>query len=183
MASSLLEIDENTEALSNVDLTPSGAGTVLAEIDDLSARERVEQHAVGAAGRERVVKVTGLDPSAIRSVWLMQALKSVANLLSLQPNWDSYGALPIDPKCAGLALSILTQLMEDQTPPPTIVPTVSGGVQLEWHMKGIDLEVEVSSPTQGSYYVFDHHTGCEQEGSVTEGLKTLKDEVLSKLAG
>jgi hypothetical protein len=49
-------------------------------------------------------------------------------------------------------------------------------------MKGIDLEIEVSSPTQGQYYVFDHCTGSEQEGSVPEGLNNLKAEVLAKLS-
>jgi hypothetical protein len=183
MENNLLEIDENTEALSNADWTPSVAGTVLAELDNLSARERNEQRVVRRIGRERVARVTGLGPSVIRSVWLMRALKSIAGLLSLQPNWDSYGASPIDPKRAGFALSILTQLMGDQTPPPTIVPTVSGGIQLEWHMKGIDLEVEVSSEAEGTFYVFDHNTGYEQEGSIPEGIKNLREEVLAKLSG
>lgn len=183
MTNSLLEIDENTEALSNADWTPSTTGTVLTELDNLSARERDEQHVARDVGRERVARVTGLGPSVIRSGWLMQTVKSLVNLLSLQPNWDSYGALPIDPKKAGFALSVLTQLMGNQTPPPTVVPTVSGSIQLEWHMKGIDLEIEVSSPTQGTFYVLDHQTGRDQEGSVPEGIKSLKEEVLVRLSG
>jgi hypothetical protein len=183
MPSSLIETDQNTEGLSNADWAPAAMGTTLTELGDLSARERDESYAVHRVAFERVVMVKGIDARVRRSAWLKQTLESLPKLLNLPPNWDGYGALPIDSRCAEFALSILIQIMGDTTPPPSVVPTVSGGVQLEWHMKGIDLEVEVSSPTQGSYYVFDHRTGCEQEGSVAEGLKVLKHEVLSKLAG
>jgi len=182
MPSSLIETDQNTEGLSNADWAPAAMGTTLAELDNLSAREREESYAVHRVASERVVMVKGIDARVMRSAWLMQTLKSLAKLLNLPPNWDSYGALPIDSGCAEFALSILIQIMGDPTPPPSIVPTVSGGVQLEWHMKGIDLEIEVSSPTQGQYYVFDHCTGSEQEGSVPEGLNNLKAEVLAKLS-
>jgi hypothetical protein len=38
------------------------------------------------------------------------------------------------------------EVMGGDTPSPSIVPTSDGHVQFEWHMRGIDLEVEVISP-------------------------------------
>ena len=41
--------------------------------------------------------------------------------------------------------------MQPGTPQPAVVPTVKGGVQLEWHACGIDLEIEIGQP--GRFHV------------------------------
>jgi len=45
-------------------------------------------------------------------------------------------------KCA---LLLLQDTMSDDTLPPNIVPTADGGLQLEWHHNGVDLEVYVEA--------------------------------------
>ncbi|MBM4018910.1 MAG: hypothetical protein FJ288_11375 [Planctomycetes bacterium] len=47
-----------------------------------------------------------------------------------------------------MALNALMMVMESRSPAPTVVPTVEGGVQLEWHQNDIDLEVEVKPEGQ-----------------------------------
>lgn len=76
----------------------------------------------------------------------MPIAKDLLALLSLQPDWDSYGALPVDPATLEFADGLLARTMRPGSPKPTVVPTPSGGVQLEWHRAGIDLEVEVVRP-------------------------------------
>lgn len=183
MAISLIEIDQNAEGLSSADWTPSVAGTTLAELDILSAREREDDYTVRRIAPGRVVTVRGVEPRVIRSGWLIHVLKSFGYLLNLPPNWDSYGALPISRRCVEYAIRILIQVMGNRTPAPSVVPTVSGGVQAEWHINGIDLEIEVSSPTNGQFYFFDHRTENEREGSIPEGLIELKEKLLPKLTG
>jgi hypothetical protein len=37
----------------------------------------------------------------------------------------------------------LITLMPNDIPAPSVVPTTPGGLQFEWHMQGIDLEIEM----------------------------------------
>ena len=66
----------------------------------------------------------------------------MSNLKNLELNWDSYGAPPIDSRIIDAAVRIAELLRN----PPAIVPTSSGGVQLEWHALGIDFEIEITTP-------------------------------------
>jgi hypothetical protein len=57
----------------------------------------------------------------------------------LENNWDSYGAEPVDGRAINKALDILETL-------PGLwdaVPCVDGGVQLEQHRDGFDIEIEI----------------------------------------
>lgn len=55
-------------------------------------------------------------------------------LRRLGANWDSYGAPPLDPATVDRARMFLKRVH--------VCPCVRGGVQLEWHTHGIDLEIE-----------------------------------------
>ena len=35
--------------------------------------------------------------------------------------------------------------MHDRAPPPDLVPTSDGSIQIEWHAKGVDLEIVLVS--------------------------------------
>lgn len=96
-----------------------------------------------------------------RLPWRSRAIARLEELVKLRPNWDSYGGLPVKPRSAEIALQILGNLMLETTPAPSIVPTASGHVQLEWHTGGIDLEVEVLSPILLRASFEDQETGEE----------------------
>lgn len=55
-----------------------------------------------------------------------------AELASLSEGWDGYDAYPI----SDAALAVVRALH--------VVPTCNGGIQIEWHANGWDVEVEVS---------------------------------------
>ena len=46
---------------------------------------------------------------------------------------------------------------------PALVPTVRGGLQLEWHRQGVDIEVEVDPNGSVSWWAEDRRTGEESE--------------------
>ncbi|RPI87568.1 MAG: hypothetical protein EHM42_05090, partial [Planctomycetaceae bacterium] len=75
--------------------------------------------------------------------WMEPVLAALDNLGRLPENWDSYGAVPIRQASLWAAVELLADVMHDETPLPTAVPTSHGAVQLEWHTRGIDLEIEV----------------------------------------
>jgi hypothetical protein len=89
----------------------------------------------------------------------IDAIAAICELGDLQANWDSYGAQPIDKQCMVTAILLLLTTSRPKTPPPSVVPTVRGGVQLEWHRGGIDLEIEVLSPSQIRVSWEDARTG------------------------
>jgi hypothetical protein len=78
--------------------------------------------------------------------WVEPTLRAVGGLFALPAGWDSYGARATDPACVLAAWHLLAAVMQDDTPAPAVVPTARGGVQLEWHRNGVDLEVEVVAP-------------------------------------
>jgi len=79
-------------------------------------------------------------------LWLESTANSLEELLWLEPNWDSYGALRVDVQRVRMALELLTNIMQGQTPAPQLVPTNRGGLQMEWHLGGVDLEIEAVEP-------------------------------------
>jgi len=57
------------------------------------------------------------------------------------------------------AAEVLADVLAPNALAPTIVPTLQGGVQLEWHRNGADIEIEFSSQgVVSDVYVYDRQT-------------------------
>lgn len=109
---------------------------------------------------------------------LDQLLYALNKLTALPPNWDSYGARQINVSCAAVAFHVLMDAMREDTPAPAIVPTSDGHIQFEWHMRGIDLEVEVISPVDINVMYEDHYSGQPpQELTLSYDLTALNEFV------
>lgn len=64
--------------------------------------------------------------------------KQFKALEDLEPNWDSYGALPISMETLCMAEHMINVT---QVPGVQIAPRPDGSVQLEWHTKELDMEI------------------------------------------
>jgi hypothetical protein len=73
--------------------------------------------------------------------WFDPLMQGFVDLLTLPSNWNSYGADTIDPKVVFDAMTFINRLLGPSTPAPRVVPLSSGGLQLEWHRQGVDLEL------------------------------------------
>ena len=82
-------------------------------------------------------------PQLTVSPWIAHVFDSVQMLLHLTEDWDSHGANPLAIKSIENLIILLPQGIPWDVPAPSVVPTVSGGIQLEWHRQGIDLEIEI----------------------------------------
>jgi hypothetical protein len=102
-------------------------------------------------------------PPGAEPPWLRPTLEAMNRLLDLPPNWNSYGAGPIAPGAVLAALQFLQQTMRPDTPPPSVVPTSRGGVQLEWHAGEIDLEIRVTPKGEIGAVYEDAQGEWEQE--------------------
>ncbi len=93
--------------------------------------------------------------------WISEAVDSLNSLLALEENWDSYGARKVSLETALSTIVLLNSVMDDRTPPPSIVPTPSGNIQLEWHRSEIDLEVEVT-PSKTFFISYEDISGSTE---------------------
>jgi hypothetical protein len=86
----------------------------------------------------------------------------MAMLRNLQPNWDSYGAPAIDERCIQKAYWLWRQLSGEWQ----VVPCSDGGVQLEQHRDGVDVEIRVSAACA-------QETGTAPEPTLLDRLVTV----------
>jgi hypothetical protein len=106
------------------------------------------------------LSVRNRDPNFIESV--QSALDS---LRALAPNWDGYGAPPIDPAVIDAAKAFVAGLPENLVSPPCVVPMANGTLQLEWHHGSKSLELEFESPSSIRYLQWHPEQGIEEENS------------------
>ena len=112
-----------------------------------------------------------------KAVWLMPTIKKINELPSLTAvNWSA-GAKRTDISAIRSMLMLLPKILANDTPTPNVVPTWDGGVQVEWHRNGVDLEIEVSTNREPEYYFFDHRSNEEVEGKVRGNLEQLSKYV------
>ena len=90
--------------------------------------------------------------------WEREILTRLIELVQMEPDWDGYGAPSVKRDAGFFALEILKGIMRERTPLPQIVPSSVGGVQMEWHEKGIDLEVHVTGAYECEVWFRDHAT-------------------------
>ena len=112
--------------------------------------------------------------------WFPAVIRDFADLLTLPADWDSYGARALDARTVDCAMGLLSQVMESSTPPPSLVPTSRGGVQLEWHRKGIDLEVVINPGEATEVSCEDRNQRREWAGPASGHLNDIR-QLLSSL--
>ena len=95
-------------------------------------------------------------------------------LQSLESGWDSYHARVIDLRVIERTKTLADRLARPGTPAPSVVPTVNGTVQLEWHTTSFDAEIETLD--EGRFSLFVQRVGEHLwEGTVDE------DEAVTRL--
>ena len=105
-----------------------------------------------------------------RMRWLPPVLTRLEELRCLSAGWDSPNSLPIREDAVQSTLKFLWQVMQPVTPPPSIVPLGSGGLQIEWHRAGWNVEIEFDEDACTPIYVHELATNEEQEGPDAEAL-------------
>ncbi len=58
-------------------------------------------------------------------------------------------------------MQLLQGVMRTRTPVPEIVPTLRGGLQIEWHVPDVDVELEIASPSR--YVLSFENRSTDQE--------------------
>ncbi len=76
--------------------------------------------------------------------WVQPVAHQLRELHGLGVNWTGYRAMPVQSRLIETAFSeVLANVMPSEGAVPRIVPCVDGGIQLEWHRGGWDVEVNL----------------------------------------
>jgi len=78
--------------------------------------------------------------------WHEEVMGQLNDLIHLKPGWDGYQGLPVTFENATFGLRIIEAICGNNTPPPQIIPGVSGELQIEWHTMQGDIELLVKAP-------------------------------------
>ena len=97
--------------------------------------------------------------TVVSPAWLGRVKKRLTDLTQLPPNWDSYGAAPVDPRVVKIAEGLIEWFAIDDMPPLDLFATSDGGVQLEWHLRRVNAEINISLSDGTSIYFQDLKAG------------------------
>jgi hypothetical protein len=144
-----------TLADAEIDSTPSSSGTTTS---DVLSWESIVSAVSAWPSQKRPVRIRVQGFSASPAV-VIAAIRSLYSLAELRSGWNSYAARPIGRDVIDHVARWIPTLLQPSTPEPAVVPRVRGGIQLEWHRKGIDLEIYVDSPTDIRFEAEDLRSG------------------------
>lgn len=105
--------------------------------------------------------------------WRQAVVEQLQDVSRLEEGWDGFGGGPIRRDVITFAAHVLNQIMLATAPPPQLTPMSHGGLMLEWHENGIDLEMEIEKPGRLWVSFEDHIEHIEQEGLVTVDLQKI----------
>ncbi len=155
-----------------------------AYLDHFSSADRawvpVFQHQVQATrkrryySRDKSFVVEWQDYGQPLPAWFDPLVQGFVDALTLPPNWDSYQARTIDPQIVHEAMNFINAVLAPTSPAPRVMPLSSGGIQLEWHRNGIDLEVVFDVGEEPFFYCRNRRNGDEAEHSLPESVAALK---------
>jgi hypothetical protein len=94
---------------------------------------------------------------------------------TLSEGWDSYGAKAIELQAVNSAIELLRRIVQPDTPKPAVVPTNRGGIQIEWHTRGVDLEIEITPHAEIRLLYQNPQENAEEEFELGFDLKPLAD--------
>jgi hypothetical protein len=84
-------------------------------------------------------------------------------LSRLGPNWDGYGAPPIDRGITAAAKQFIRDLPPNLVYRPRVVPMSTGGLQFEWHQGPKILELELEDARTVRYLQWDPGHSVKEE--------------------
>ena len=117
-----------------------------------------------------------LDLAEIQTTeeWIEAISDHLSELSMLQRGWDDESGLPIDPSLIETVFKFVSSdLVRDLKFKPEIVPTIDGGLTMEWHTDAVDLIIEPSTESEASLYYRDSESNEEVEAPLSDCFDVL----------
>jgi hypothetical protein len=116
-----------------------------------------------------VYKVVAPDASP----WYEAALDQISDLTGLAVGWNGYDAREVKADMAIPAAAFLAKVAFPGIAAPSITPLADGGVQVEWHRGGLDIEIAFSDDEPGVYIVDREGEGAEMELPLSDAVPAI----------
>lgn len=113
-----------------------------------------------------------IEASPVGAKWFNATVEKIIGLPFHTDNWST-GAKRTEGTSVTQLLATLFQILPDDAPAPTIIPTWLGGAQAEWHLKGVDLEI-YANPGEAVEYYFNNGDD-EREGIARNDWAKLRE--------
>jgi len=130
------------------------------------------QGAAETAALERHPVVFAVRPFA--QAWLATATSELHYMATLQDNWDSYGAFPVDPRCIEHAIDLVHGLAYcENVEVPVVGPTPDGHVGFSWDEGDWSLDAEVLPDGRIEYVYLDERDSTKDRETITSDWREL----------
>jgi hypothetical protein len=115
--------------------------------------------------------------------WVQIVLRRLRSIADLPAGWSGRGGPPVEPQLLPQAFQLIADIMPNDDPSyvPHLVPTVEGGLQMEWHRDGFDLEIEMS-PLGEVWVDYTRVDGSEAWDGDFDDLRDRVSKVLMRAA-
>lgn len=115
--------------------------------------------------------------------WLSSCERRLEELRELRDGWDGHGGKALRDDVLGFVKKMIRQIAHPKLPEPQIVPLSYGGIQLEWHTRGIDFEIEIEQPYRILVFYESTETGDHLEFEIGDAPIDRLSAYLDRLAG
>jgi hypothetical protein len=110
--------------------------------------------------------------------WLASVQQTLRTVAALSPDWNGTRAEPTRSEVLASAEELLRTWTPHNLPEPNLLPLPSGGLGIEWHAGGIDLEIAIEGPDLLDVLFTDHRTGSTWDA---EAIAPIDDRLRERL--
>lgn len=105
------------------------------------------------------------------NVWADQLAGNARGIATLKAGWDGPGSVAISPEILARAIFYVDTALKDAASDvvaPRLVPGGDGSIQIEWHTRRGELELDLDTDGTMSVWVRNHASGAEFDGEGEE---------------
>ena len=134
---------------------------------------------------QQVLRLGDADKSSRRFAAgssMKSVLAELQHLTELENDWDGYGAPSVQSSTVVHVMQFLCGVVSPGIPTPVVVVTGRGRIQLEWHLRDVELDVEIDR--DGTYEATYLGSGSEAEwnGRISLGVEPELARRIAELA-
>ena len=103
--------------------------------------------------------------------WSNQLAANARSISALEAGWDGPGSVAISPEILARAVFYVDSALKDVASDliaPRLVPGGDGSLQIEWHTRRGELELDLDTDGAMSIWIRDHASGAEFDGGGEE---------------
>lgn len=91
-----------------------------------------------------------------------KVFRRLEELAELSSDWDGYGAQQLDRFALQRALDLVSWVLDRGLPVPQVFPLANGGIQVEWSVESLELDLELEPGGRSAVFVGDDRAFDQQ---------------------